>query len=1478
MTDSEAANREPDEAGVIQAPIIEAPKAIVALGASAGGLRALQDFFAAMPVDSGLSFVVVQHLSPDFKSLMAELLGRHTSMAIHRVEDGMRMQPDAIYLIPPKTELTVNGLDLQLREASDKNDRELPIDVFFASLAEAHSRRACGIVLSGTGSDGSRGIQEIHRANGLVLVQSMDSAEFDGMPHAALVTRVADAVLTPTDMPSMLISWLDRIDDSQTRVTDPLIELLDRLNDACGIDFSGYKQTTVRRRVERRMGFRMVTDLQDYLALLSGDEDEIQALLHDLLIGVTGFFRDPDAFAALDRELQQYSFTNHGPDHEFRVWVAGCATGEEAYSIAMLLHRASTRSGYRGRIRVFATDVHRDALATASAGIYQEKAVEHLDEEIRETYFGDAGEGMVRVSQAIRDSIVFAPHNLLVDPPFTNLDLVTCRNLMIYFENKLQDYVLSFFQYALTMGGTLFLGSSEGIGRFHEDYDTLDVKWKLFRKVRNRSLPVRIGSATRPTTAFARREGPLPVRPAVGRDERRLMADYDQILRQCQMTGILIDEFRKPLHVFGHAGGYLHVAGGRFDEDLLNLLDSDLRIAVGTALQKTARSRLPSHARGVRVNRDGNQIHVDIQVSLASDGAGSDHYLIMFQDERPIPVVDPGPAEGGETAFSPSEHYRLRISDLEQELQTTKENLQATVEELQTTNEELQSTNEELQAANEEMQSANEELHSVNEELYTVNAEYEAKNNDLAELNKDHENLLGSLDTGTVFLDRHLRIRKYNHSVTNFFNLLPQDIGRPLSHIAYHLESHEELEASVSRVLASGEVLETELLTRDGTWLWKRALPFRRQEGDIDGVVLTFADISALKGARADAAMAQAHYEAVVENSLDGILLVQRDGDDYRITHANRRADEMIVGAGRLVGSKVAGVFGNTPVLSNAALDAVTSVQPLAADVELKQGDVVRHFDIHAIPSGDCLALTVQDRSDEVAERRTLAEERDAAEALNHAKTHFLATVSHELRTPLNGVIGAAELLANTGLDDEQRDLLETADLSAHHLLAVIDDMLDLARIERGDLVLGNEPYDLIGAIEIAGALFAGRAFAAGIDFVAIVDPDVPGQVRGDRTRLIQVLANLLGNAVKYTESGSVELRVQSVPGGIEAKVLDTGIGIPSDQQERIFEPFTQVDGAYDRNYEGAGLGLAICRHIVAVMGGTIALTSAAGQGTAVTLHLPLDVVDDHACPNHCRSDQSWRIGLLAGPALSREALAVLDAIGMEAVAGENIDEVLTDEPPAVLLVDTTLAPSDDELAALIAGRYAGPVIAIAGGLAAQAQFQSAATATISRPLRRCTLHRQLAAAVGARSDLAGRQPRSAPVAAEPQASLRVLVAEDNPVNQLVIQRQLEGCGHVVDLAADGAEALRFARINEYDLVLLDLLMPVLDGFQTAEQLRALGGGYAKRPILALTASTLTSDLARCAEVGIDQVLRKPMSASALNHALQAHHRKLSVS
>ncbi len=859
------------------------PSHIVGVGASAGGLEAIETFFKFMPPDSGVAFVVIQHLSPDHKSLMAELLSKRTQMQVHRAEDSMQVECNSVYLIPPNRNLRLFHGRLLLSE-QNRNTRgiNLPIDIFFRSLAEDQGAKAIAIVLSGTGSDGSSGIRAIKEELGMVMVQSEETAAFDGMPRSAVATGLVDFILPPEEMPDQLLSYLKHPYVSKDASVSPALDNDDSLSrifallrDHNKIDFTFYKPSTILRRIERRMAVNQITSLGDYVSFLESYSAELNSLHKDLLIGVTSFFRDRDAFHVLERHHLPMLLQDT-PERGIRLWVAGCSTGEEAYTLAILCSEVMELTGQKRDVKIFATDVDRDAILEASNGVFAESAVADIEPDLLSKYFYRKDEGF-QISRQIREMVVFAQHNLVKDPPFTNIDLVSCRNLLIYLQPVLQRRVLELFNFSIQARGILLLGSSETTGEMSDYFEPLDQKWRIYRSRGRR----RQTELSEPAATFDANRWRSAIRP-VGRSTL-LQANEEERLLERLVEGIsgdylpfcmVISDTMELMQVIGEASPYLRFPTGKVVNDIAKLTQKDMAIPLTTGLQKVFKSREELTYTNIHLRNGESSRVVNMRLKpLPTKKSQAAMVAVFVELERKETREERAKPQN----YDVGREAEQRITDLENELQFTRENLQATVEELETSNEELQATNEELLASNEELQSTNEELQSVNEELYTVNAEYQGKITELTEANNDLDNLLRHSGAAALFLDENLDIRRFTPEAGRLLQLLEQDLGRPLGHLKTdHLNL--DLLALAKKVLLTEQSQMDELTSNDGQQFLLCINPYQIAPETFSGVVMTFINISGLRQAESALSERNVRMETLLEAIPDGYVLIDESG------------------------------------------------------------------------------------------------------------------------------------------------------------------------------------------------------------------------------------------------------------------------------------------------------------------------------------------------------------------------------------------------------------------------------------------------------------------------------------------------------------------------------------------------------------------------------------------------------------------------
>ncbi|MDR3369927.1 chemotaxis protein CheB [Rhodoferax sp.] len=912
--------------GPTAAPVtaIAAPIAfpIVGIGASAGGLAAFEAFFSGMPknVAPGMAFVLIQHLAPDHKSMLAELIRRYTPMPVYEVEDTMTVQPNCVYIIAPNRDMALIGGSLQLLEPSAPRGQRLPINFFFRSLAADQRERAIGVVFSGTGSDGTLGVRAIKDAGGMVMAQTPESTEFDGMPRSAIATGLVDYLLDPAQMPAQLITYVTyAFGKLALRADKPLLindgalkKIFILLRTQTGHDFSQYKPSTIHRRIERRMSVHQINGIDDYVRYLQQYPDEIDALFRDLLIGVTNFFRDPEAFEVLEKQVIAQLFAGKpGIGGVVRIWVAGCSTGEEAYSIAILLqeYMESIKQSYT--VQLFATDIDTRAIAIARAGLYPLGIATDMTPQRLARFFtpDPDGEGY-RINKNIRDMLVFSEQDLMKDPPFSRLDLITCRNLLIYLNADLQKRLMPLFHYALNPQGMLFLGTSEGIGDFLTLFATLDRKAKIYQRkdaeVKELRSPSRFVSPLSALDA-AQTRGPGKNASAAKLPLRELTEQA--LLTQVAPAAALVNALGDILYLHGRTGMYLEPTPGEVAvANILKMARDGLRPALSNALRRCVVAQEPMHTSGLRVKTNGHYTCINLSVhpvathQSEAGGDAPDHtlprptpgdthlYLVTLEqaaDQSPDKTATTLTNATIDASVPLNADATTQIAALREELRAKEEYLQSTQDELESSNAELKSSNEEMQSINEELQSTNEELEtskeelqSVNEELSTVNNELNVKVEDLSRLNNDMNNLLAGTGIATVFVDHQLCILRFTPTASKLINLIASDVGRPVGHIVSNLVGYNSLVADVQAVLDTLVPKDVQVQTMDEAWFTMRIRPYRTLDNVIEGAVITFSDITDLK--RAEMALEQANRLArlavVVRDATDAITVQDMQG------------------------------------------------------------------------------------------------------------------------------------------------------------------------------------------------------------------------------------------------------------------------------------------------------------------------------------------------------------------------------------------------------------------------------------------------------------------------------------------------------------------------------------------------------------------------------------------------------------------------
>jgi two-component system CheB/CheR fusion protein len=1196
--------------------IASPPNHVVGIGASAGGLESLEKLFRNLPADTGMAFVVLQHLSPDFKSMMLELLGRDTTMTIHRAEDGMMVEADSIYLLPPKKEMIIADGRLKVTDKDRSKGLALPIDMFLESLARECGSQAIAIILSGSGSDGSRGVLEIASQGGFVISESPKTAKFDGMPASAQASGVVDKILVPEEIGQLLVQIATRpgltrkerivqeeIRQDSLQGMDSIYQLFRRHHD---IDFSVYKDTTVLRRINRRVTMVGAASIDEYARKLHDEPHELDSLYGDLLIGVTQFFRDAETYALLCQTIFPELVNKRDAGEPIRAWVSGCATGEEPYSMAIAIHEAFEKAGQVPNLKLFATDVHKSSLEHAGRGIYSADQLTGVSEERLKNYFVPREQGY-QVSPEIRRSIVFAPHNVLSDAPFTDLDFVSCRNLLIYFQNVAQTRALSMFHYALNKGSILLLGGSESPGELSSEFSVVHERERIYRKRRAVRLPSEFRAPmNRQAAGEMLHASAARVPIASRRSQGEQMTLHDQMLNRFMPPSLLIDENRCLVDTFGGAEKFLRLRPRRPSLDVLDLMDESLRATLSGAIGRTSVENTPVRFANVNLKTETqeegdrkNQLFNLTVTPINSPSVTGKYHVISFealdkQQDPHLVTVESTPDE--------MDASRDHIEQLEEDLRYSRENLQSTIEELETSNEELQATNEELIASNEELQSTNEELHSVNEELYTVNAEHQSKIGELAELNQDMSYLLENTDVATVFLDRELRVRRFTSRTSKIFDLVEHDLGRPIRSFVPKFQVRDLVER-LEQVVEDNVPLEREIIADDGTSYLMRMLPYRTGEG-VEGVVLMLVDVSSLQVLRERlrwmSAIVESTDDAIIGQNLEGIITSWNTGAEqlygFRADEAIGQHVSIIIPKDRR--SEVAEY--HETIQAGERLHTRDTIRARRDETELHVSLTVSPvFNSHDELIG--ISKIARDVSERIAmEDQILAQisQRDA----------FLATLSHELRNPLNAAMSASRLIRDERTDPKTRH--EAAQIVGRQIAlarGLLSDLLDLSRVTQGKIKLESTLVDLCSLVPMICETTPKEAESLHQEIKWDL-PDEPLYVNGDATRLTQVQVNLIHNALKYSpENTQVRVSLSRQADRAVIAVADDGVGIPKEQLESIFDAFVQIGETVHQSKGGLGVGLTLVRFLVEAHGGHVeAQSDGAGTGTTFRVFLPI--------------------------------------------------------------------------------------------------------------------------------------------------------------------------------------------------------------------------------------------------------------------------------
>lgn len=1184
---------------------------IIGIGASAGGLETVSKLISTVPEDTLNCYVIIQHLSSEHKSHMQEIIAKNTQLPIEEVNDITSLKPGHVYLIPPSKNLTLAKNHLKLSEKPKNQHLNLPIDIFFASLAREKKEKSIAVILTGTGSDGTRGGREIKENGGLVLVQDPTEAKFDGMPASALLAGIVDYTLPVSEISDFIDAYIEKRAGSSEDILESekddetLSKILRQVYDKTGKDFSQYKKPTMARRIERRMDICKCRDIQEYLNFLYENAEEAGILSQELLIGVTKFFRDSEVWENIKKKaLRNLILKKNKENTELRVWCIGCSTGEEVYTIAILIHEMASKLEVNLKIKIFATDLEKKYIDIASKGLYPESIVADIPATLLNKYF-NCKNGSYTICEQVRKTIIFTQHDILTDPPFNNIDLAVCRNLLIYLNHIAQQKALSAIQYSLNVNSYLQLGPSESLGSLEAIFGEVSRRHKLYQN-KHKSTTIGVHSLGLPGIKSKPRKTQTVNIP--GRQTPLAELITDSLIDELELTAIFIDSSYNIVHAVGDLRRYLEMPKSGFSTNLLKILPDAAAAAVNTAVKKSTASQEKIIYKDVKLQLEDQELKIDILVSPVKDASLSPDYVSQI-------IIIPRASRKSKIKAIKNKTGQFsneRIHELEGELKDTRDNLQATIEEVETTNEELQATNEELLAANEELQSTNEELQSVNEELYTVNAEYQQKFEDLTELNADMDNLLSSTEIGTIFLDSSLTIRKFTPAVKDQFNLQETDVGRPLSHFTGNmkLEDSVSLMENVQKVIKNASQINKEICTENGDWFLVRTTPFKSSTGKIDGAVMSFVDISELKTIENKYHDQNIAFEQVLEGTMAGYW-------DWNIKEDTEYLSPYF--------KKMLGYedheMENSPKawMDIVHPDDLQSVLDTFDDHVKSQGKIpydneVRYFHKNGGVIWVYCRGKVIEWDDEGQPVRMVGSHVDITslkneielEKKNEELKQFAYITSHDLQEPVNTVISFANLLREDykgKLDDDADKCLDFISNAANRMGSQIKGLLEYSRLGRQNadsfINLNTVLKDIIKDLN-----------SAILESKADVSVSKLPKVKATEYDMRALFLNLMTNAIKFRNKNKklkIDIDCKKEEKRWIISISDNGIGIPKQYKEKIFHIFQRLHSSND--YKGDGIGLANCRKVVEHLGGEIWVNSRAEKGSVFLFSLPCEIV-----------------------------------------------------------------------------------------------------------------------------------------------------------------------------------------------------------------------------------------------------------------------------
>jgi len=1351
---------------------------VVGIGASAGGLDAFKKLLKAIPEDSGMAFVLVQHLDPTHESMLPELLQKVTNIPVLEITDDLKVQPNHIYCIPSnKMMVATDGvLLLAARPAKSKTERNLPIDLFFNSLAEVHQANAIGVVLSGTASDGTLGLKAIKDHGGITFAQDEASAAYEGMPHSAVQAGVVDFILPPEKIPQKLMELTSIIlgneannPHSPLQYDDVFKQILSLLRIRKGTDFTYYKQTTIRRRILRRMALNKNEDPASYLKELKDNKAEQDILYQDLMIPVTSFFRDPKTFYNLCETVFPLLVKNKIAGEPIRIWVAGCSTGEEAYSIAICFKEFLSDNQ---RVQIFATDLSEPAITKARSGIYTKNELEAVSANRLHAFFTKTN-GTYQVNKQIRDMCVFAVHNFLKDPPFGKMDFISCRNVLIYMEPYLQKKVLTTFHYSLNPKGILLLGKTETISGVPDLFAAAAKNDKLFSR---KDVPGRFMHVASEKSEQFISNTDTNLNNEILRTDFQKTAD-DIILRKYTPAGVIVNEAMDILHFRGNTSSFLEQSPGKPSHNLLQMAKNGLSFELRNILHKAKKQHTTVIKENIPLQINGSLHNISLE-ALPLPNTIEPYYLILFHDNN---IIGKNEKSSNSKQSTKKDDKDIRIQQLELELEQVREDMRSISEDQESSNEELQSANEELLSGSEELQSLNEELETGKEELQSTNEELTVVNQEMISLNEQvmaerdySEAIVSNIREPLLVLDKNLRIKTANNAFYKTFlvneleteGVLIYDIGSKQWNIP-------ALRTLLEKILPEKAVFNDFEVTHTFSNIGERVMLLNAREvinkNSLEKLILlSIEDITEIKKAENILRHNEKQFRQMLElmpqkvwtaDALGKINYYNQKMLDYTgftFDQLNDNGWEKIIYPDDLE---------KTEKLWQQSIDTGIDYE-VENRLLRKDGKYLWHLTrAIAVKESDGKIKTWIGSNTEIQEQRAQKEElitaksnaelkiQIAEEAVN-AKQQFLSNMSHEIRTPMNAIVGFTNVVLKTKLDDTQKEYINAIKVSGDALIILINDILDLAKVNAGKMSFEQLPFNLSDTVSVILQLFESKIKDKHLKLIKIYDDSIPIIINGDSIRLRQILLNLMSNAVKFTSSGKITMQISLLKEDIEKvtiqfKITDTGIGIPDDKLEYIFNNFEQAHRDVSGYYGGTGLGLAIAKQLVELQGGTITVNSKEGKGSEFSFVLSFGKIKLKKKAQNKKANPD------------KEAIRIKNDTAVETVPKVN-----------------------------------------------------------------------------------------------------VLVAEDMALNRLLIKTIILDFGFAIDIAENGKIAIEKLQKNAFDIVLMDLQMPEMNGFEATAYIR--NEMKSAIPIIALTADVTTVDVEKCKAFGMNDYISKTIDEKLL--------------